>query len=136
MPKFGRRSLSQLNSCHPKLIELFREVVKGFDCSVLKGHRNKEEQDECFRIGSSEKEWPNSEHNRLPSKGVDVAPYYKEKPHIRWKDRERFYFFAGYVKGIAASMGIKIRFGCDWDGDTEVHDQTLFDLPHYEIVED
>lgn len=131
MNKFSKRSKEELSTCHPKLSKLFYKVVEGFDCSVLQGHRNKEAQDEAFRTGNSDKEWPDSTHNKIPSEGVDVAPY-----PINWDDRERFYFFAGYVKGIAASMGIKIRGGWDWDGDTDLHDQTLYDLPHYEIILD
>jgi peptidoglycan L-alanyl-D-glutamate endopeptidase CwlK len=36
--------------------------------------------------------------------------------------------------GIAAKMGIKIRWGGDWDRDEELHDQTFFDLPHFELI--
>ena len=71
-----------------------------------------------------------SKHNSFPSLAVDVAPY-----PINWSDKERFYFFAGYVKATADQMKIKIRWGGDWDGDTKVRDQTFMDLPHYELIE-
>ena len=61
---------------------------------------------------------------------VDVCPY-----PIDWNNKERFYHFAGYVKGIADSMGIKIRWGGDWDGDTVFDDQSFHDLPHFELLE-
>lgn len=130
MPKFGTRSKKHLATCHPSLQKLFETVVVYFDCSVLCGYRGKEEQDEAYRQGRSTKKYPLSRHNKQPSKAVDVVPY-----PIDWNDKERFYFFAGFVKGIATLMGIDIRWGGDWDSDTEVHDQTFFDLPHFELKE-
>jgi len=66
----------------------------------------------------------------LPSLAVDVAPY-----PIDWNDRERFCYFAGYVKGIAKSLGTELRWGGDWDRDTQVKDNNFDDLPHFELVE-
>jgi peptidoglycan L-alanyl-D-glutamate endopeptidase CwlK len=129
MPTFSTKSLKELESCHDNLQLLFREVVKHFDCTVLEGHRGKEAQDEAVRKGTSHVRWPNGKHNSEPSMAVDVAPY-----PIDWKDRERFYYFAGFVKGVAARMGIAVRWGGDWDSDTQVKDQTFHDLPHFELV--
>ena len=41
--------------------------------------------------------------------------------------------FAGYVKGVAASLGIEIRIGADWNGNFTAKDQSFHDLPHFEI---
>ena len=128
MPKFGRQSQSRLDTCHKDLQLLFNEVVKGFDCSVLCGERTRDEQDKAYHEGRSKLKYPQSKHNTSPSIAVDVAPY-----PIDWDDKERFYFFAGYVKGIASQLGIKIRWGGDWDNDTQVHDQSFMDLPHFEL---
>ena len=68
----------------------------------------------------------NSKH--LTGKAVDVAPY-----PIDWNDRERFTYFAGYVMGIAAKMGIKLRWGGDWDRDHNLKENSFDDLPHFEI---
>jgi len=130
MPKFGKRSLDNLNTCHPDLQRLFNEVIKYYDCSVLCGHRTKEEQDAAYHDGRSKVKWPNGKHNSMPSKAVDVAPY-----PIVWDDHRRFYMFVGIVRGIAAMMGIKIRCGADWDGDMEVKDQNFHDLPHFELLD-
>jgi len=130
MPKFGKRSLDNLNTCHPDLQRLFNEVIKYYDCSVLCGHRTKEEQDAAYHDGRSKVQWPNGKHNSMPSKAVDVAPY-----PVDWSDTRRFYMFVGIVRGIAAMMGIKIRVGADWDGDMEVKDQNFHDLPHVELMD-
>ena len=134
MPSFGSKSKEELYTCDPRLVEVFEEVVKYFDCSVLEGRRNKEKQDEYYRIGRSKVQWPDSKHNcEEPelSKAADVAPY-----PIDWNDLDRFRYFAGFVVGIAATRGITLRWGGDWDRDTDLKDQNFNDLPHFELVED
>ena len=61
---------------------------------------------------------------------VDVVAY-----PIDWNDRERQTLFAGYVLGLAKSMGITLRWGGDWDRDTDVQDNKFDDLMHFELVE-
>lgn len=129
MPKFGDKSKAELATAHPDLQRLFNEVIKTFDCVVLEGHRGEAAQEEAVRTGKSKIHWPNGNHNKLPSRAVDVAPY-----PVNWKDTQRFYYFAGYVKGIASTLGLKIRWGGDWDSDTDLHDQTFYDLPHFELL--
>ena len=130
MPKFSKKSLSKLETCDKRLQDLFLRVVKKFDCTILEGHRSKDRQNKLFDEGKSKLKYPKGKHNSLPSKAVDVAPY-----PIDWNDRERFTYFAGYVLGIAYQMGLKIRWGGDWDMDTKVKDNNFDDLPHFEIKE-
>ena len=130
MPKFSGKSISKLNSCDERLQRVFKEVIKHWDCTILEGIRTKETQDEYFRTGKSKLQFPNSKHNSSPSKAIDVAPC-----PIVWEDTSRFYAFAGFVIGIATSMGITLRWGGDWDSDRNFKDQTFNDLPHFEIKE-
>ena len=135
MPRFSRRSLEKLESCEDAIQRLFSEFIKEFDCTILCGHRTASEQARVFTEGHSKCEWPDSKHNSFPSPAVDVAPYYIEKPHIRW-DRPalyRWYYFGGRVVELARSMNIPIRWGGDWDRDTYVRDQRFNDLPHFEL---
>ena len=53
MARFSTRSKSRLNTCDKKLIELFEEVVKGFDCTIIEGHRGQKKQDEAYNKGNS-----------------------------------------------------------------------------------
>ena len=128
MPRFGSRSRKNLATCHEDLQELFNEVIKFFDCTVIQGHRGKEEQNKYFDEGKSKVKYPNGRHNANPSNAVDVVPY-----PIDWKDTDRMYYFAGFVKGIAYKMGIPIRWGGDWNDNTEVKDTNFKDLPHFEL---
>ena len=70
-----------------------------------------------------------SNHNYKPSRAVDFSPY-----PVRW-ERERFIAAAYFAKGIASQMGIKVRLGCDWNGDL-VFSESFFDGPHLELVVD
>jgi hypothetical protein len=130
MPAFGKKSTEKLATCDQRLQDVLNEVVKHFDCSILCGHRGKEEQNEAYHSGRSKLKFPKSKHNGTPSKAVDVAPY-----PIDWNDINRFHYFAGFVVGIAASKGITLRYGGDWDRDTQLKDNNFNDLPHFEIVE-
>lgn len=123
MPIFGPTSSERLNSVHPDLQKVFREVVKHFDCTIIEGVRSPERQQQLVAEGKSKT--LNSRH--LTGDAVDVVPF-----PIDWEDRERFHFFAGFVLGTAKSLGIALRWGGDWDQDTEVDDNSFDDLPHFE----
>lgn len=134
MPEFSTVSMERLNTCHPDLVRLFMEVVKWYDCHVLHlgGHRNQDQQNSLYPTYSKVK-WPNSKHNRWPSQAVDCAPWFPTEPHVRWDDKDSFYHFAGFVRGTAMQMGIKVRWGGDWDRDFDLKDQTFYDLAHFEL---
>ena len=128
MPRFGKSSRRNLSTCDKRLQDLFNEVVKHFDCSVLVGFRDRNGQNPAYESGHSKVKWPNGKHNKKPSDAVDVAPY-----PIDWEDRERFIYFGGFVMGIAFSMGIPLRWGGDWDSDTQLSNNKFDDLVHFEI---
>lgn len=126
MPSFSDRSKSNLGTCHPDLIRLFDVVVQNYDCTVIEGHRTLDRQAELFRTGHTKLK--NGKHNALPSLAVDVVPY-----PVDWSDRNKFYHFGGYVLACAIHLGIKIRWGGDWNSNLDLKDQSFFDLPHFEL---
>ena len=130
MPSFSEKSLSKLATCDVRLQRVFEAVVREFDCTILEGHRDKERQNRMVEEGKSQVRWPDGKHNTVPSSAVDVTPY-----PVVWDDRERQTLFAGFVLAIAKAMDIDLRWGGDWDRDTEVRDNTFDDLVHFEIVE-
>ena len=128
MPKFGKRSMSKLETCHEDLQQVFYQVIKHFDCSILEGNRGEELQNKYFDEGKSKVKFPKGRHNANPSKAVDVVPW-----PVDWDDTDRMYYFAGFVKGIASMLDIPIRWGGDWNDNTEVKDTGFKDLPHFEL---
>lgn len=134
MYNFSKRSKRKLESAHPDLQHLFNEVIKVIDCTVIFGHRTEAEQESMFDQGYTSLHYPKSNHNKNPSLAVDVVPYYaNHDPHIDWKDTDKFYYFAGIVKGIAFQLDIKITWGNDWDNDNDFKDTKWVDMPHYEL---
>ena len=129
MPKYSNRSKEKLASCHADLQKLFNEVIKNYDCTIIEGFRSNEYQEELYCQGKSKLKAGKSKHNQNPSLAIDVAPY-----PINWNNRIGFYHFVGYVKATADQLNIKIRCGADWDNDNDLHDQTFFDLPHFELI--
>ena len=129
MPKFSNKSNGRLSSCHEDLQRVFNEVIKHVDCSILEGYRNEANQNKYYKQGTTKVKFPNGRHNSKPSRAVDVTPY-----PVDWADRERQTLFAGFVIGVARQMGIKLRWGGDWDMDFKVQDNRFDDFPHFEIV--
>lgn len=129
MPSFSQRSKDKLATCHPLLQDLFNEIIKTIDCTILDGHRGRAEQNRLHKLKRSRVKYPDSKHNADPSNAVDVAPY-----PIDWTNIHRFYMFVGYVRAKADQLNIPIRCGADWDSDWLTGDQTFDDLPHFELI--
>lgn len=131
---FGARSRARLETCHYDLQRVARTAIEYRDFSILEGFRDEETQNRYFREGRSQIQWPNGKHNRKPSRAFDILPYpFKEED---WDDRELWIGFSHFIIGVAAGLGIKLRWGGDWDRDWDLRDNRFNDWPHFELVED
>jgi len=133
MPRFSDASKANLLTCHCGLQHLFNEVIKHYDCSVIDGHRGEADQNSYYLQKKSQLQYPESKHNKTPSRAVDVAPY-----PIEWHKTDGVYtkemiFFGGYVMGTAERMGINVRWGGDWNVNMQVGDNKFDDLAHFEL---
>ena len=132
MPRFGKRSKERLKGVDAKLQNVMNEVVKYFDITIIEGLRSQERQNELVAQGKSKTKFG----KHVEGKAVDIAPY-----PIDWKARDDFHYLGGFVLGMAASMGIKIRWGGDWNasslfkGQRTTKDNNFDDLVHFEILE-
>ena len=124
MPRFGRRSRDRLKGVNAKLVNVLNELIKIMDVTIIEGVRSKERQAELLEKGATKVKY--SRH--MEGKAVDLAPY-----PIDWNDRERFHYMGGMVRGIGQQLGVKIRWGGDWDSDGEIKDNKFDDLVHVEI---
>ncbi len=130
MPHFGTASRLRLTTCHPDIRAVMNQAIKFIDFSVTAGQRGEEAQNAAYAAGNSQVPWPESTHNTEPlSEGIDVAPY-----PIAWDDRERFTLMAGIILTCGWMMDIDLRWGGDWNRETEVKDNKFDDLGHFEIV--
>lgn len=148
-----------LATCTPGLQRWAHELIKYVDFSVVCGHRDKAAQDAAVAAGNSKLKWPSGNHNSLPSRAIDIIPYVEELGPVARrmvgtdqqvaslaaaykvsKARATAIFCAHYAvlygAGLvcAEKVGIKIRWGGNWDRDQNLYDNVgkLEDLPHFE----
>ena len=123
---YGKTSSDRLATCHPDLQRLCNELIKHRDVTIVCGQRGEQEQNRAFAMERSCVQYPDSKHNKTPSMAVDMAIYHKGSPHIQWDNHEEFLEFSGFVKGVAATLGLVVVWGGDW--------HSFKDLPHWELV--
>lgn len=151
MSEFGRSSRAKLNTCHPELQRVADVVIQEMDHTIIYGWRSEQIQMALYKAGKSTKAF-GSKHNHvlairknlvaasgdpwtsamLPgvkqSNAIDVAPW-----PIDWKNINRFRLLAGLYLGVAVALGIKLRWGGDWDRDfSELDEKGLRDFGHLE----
>lgn len=153
MNQYSKTSRDKLLLAHPDIQKIFDEAIKLCDCTVIYTTRSKDEQFELYKKGRSfvNGKWIvtdkgrvvtnidgvniTGKHNKVPSEAIDVIPY-----PIDWNDTDRIRYFAGIVMGISLRMKEEglishdLIWGGDWDRDTDLKDQTLNDLVHFELV--
>lgn len=116
----GKASYRRLATCHSDLQRLIIAAAEDAEIVVVSAHRNKEEQDDCNRRGTSKLVFPKSKHNRMPSEAVDVARH-----PIDWDDLTSFGQLAAHILRVAEKLGIAVTWGGSW---------RTPDLPHIELV--
>ena len=132
MPKLGKTSKKRLEGVNPDLIKVLYLVVQYFDIMVIEGLRSQERQDLLVKEGKSKTKFG----KHVLGKAVDIAPY-----PLDWEARDDFHYLGGFMLGIAASMGIKIRWGGDWnasslfEGKRTTKDNRFDDLVHFELLD-
>ena len=148
MFKYSKRSLDILATCHTDIRFLMHQVIslQIMDVQIISGLRTREQQATKVNAGFSKtldsmhvkrdfcvrnSDLVTCDHKECQlSLAVDIAPY-----PIDWKDHRRFDYLAGIVVGEAAKWNIGIRWGGDWDGDSDLSDQRFNDLGHFELLE-
>lgn len=118
----------------PRLVKVCELAILHFDFTVIEGHRDKEAQNKAYATGKSKLPWPLGNHNKNPSKAADLAPYPQD-----WREGElphaRFAVLAGVMFVCADIVGVKIRWGADWNRNRDPRDETFLDWGHFEIDE-
>ncbi len=121
MPTFSERSIRNLRTCDARLQEVLWEAIDDYDFSVVQGHRGREDQNRAYDEGFSKLQWPNSAHNKDPSRAVDIIPY-----PSGYEDINEFNRMATYIFAAANKVGVKIIWGGHW--------KNFKDYPHFEMV--
>ncbi len=129
----GHRSCSHLITCDQRLVTIIQTAIKitPIDFTIIEGFRSDADQLKAFEQGRSHIDGISKKgmHNYRPSLAFDAAPY-----PINWNNKARFYMLAGVILAVASTLHIPLRWGGDWNMNGIFTDQTLHDLPHFELV--
>lgn len=138
--KFSKTSLNNLTKVHPLLVAVVVSALNksSVDFKVIEGVRTKERQAELYAQGRTKAgqvvTWTmNSRHFINESTGFGHAVDLLPAPYD-WKDLANFDAVAKAMFAAADELGVKIRWGRDWDGDGIVGEKGETDSPHFELV--
>ncbi|MDY4010169.1 MAG: M15 family metallopeptidase [Fusobacterium gastrosuis] len=133
MPKFSKRSLEILKTCHPDLQKIALRAIKRIDFKIIEGHRTTEQQKQKIKQGFSKT--MKSKHCFYPSLAFDFVPYpFKQED---WEDYERFNKVGEILLECANELRIKARRGADWNMNGSTKDEVIrgtYDGPHFELM--
>lgn len=133
MFKLGKRSEERLVGVNPSLVAVVRRAIElsAVDFTVLEGKRTLARQQELFDQGRKTPgkivTWTmKSKH--LDGNAVDLVPF-----PVDWEDTQKFDAIAKAMFAAAAELGVKLRWGADWDSDGKPREKGEYDSPHFEV---
>jgi len=135
----GPSSLGMLKGVHPNMIRVVKRAIEltEQDFKVLCGVRTLADQKDLYAKGRTKPgpkvTWTlNSRH--LPAAdgfghAVDLVPY-----PVDWNTLSKFDAMAKAMFAAAKELGIKIRWGADWNRDGKPREKGESDSPHFELA--
>ena len=134
MASFGRASEAKLKMAHPDIQLVMRKAIKVIDFTIVQTVRTSAEHARYLILGKTTVAYEDSKHSLKPPEGIDIAPWFIVKPHVRWEDSGTFIYTAGIIMGVGYELGIPLRWGGNWDRDEEIlTDQNFDDVGHFEL---
>ncbi|MBS9781097.1 MAG: M15 family metallopeptidase [Gammaproteobacteria bacterium] len=126
----SKRSKKSLKGVNPKLVAVVKRAIEitEQDFTVIEGLRNPKRQKWLKRNGYS---WTlKSKH--LRGLAIDVVPY-----PIDWNDVKKFETIKTAMFTAADELGVKIRWGGDWNCNGDYRDEIrrgVYDGGHFELL--
>lgn len=140
MFKLGERSKSRLAGVQTPLRRVVERAIElsTADFTVIEGLRSLERQQALYAQGRTTPgkvvTWTmNSRH--LEGAAVDLAPV-DSSGRILWEDIPAFDQVAEAMFAAADELGVRIRWGADWDQDGKPRERGEGDSPHFELTYD
>lgn len=138
--RLGIKSQMRLAGVHPRLITVVERAIMltRQDFMVLEGVRTPERQKQLYAQGRTAPgdivTWTlNSNHFIHPETGyghaVDLVPY-----PVDWETPAKFDAIALAMFQAASELGVKLRWGADWDRDGRPREKGESDSPHFELA--
>ena len=141
--KLSTKSLKKLEGVHPDLVAVVKRAIEitKQDFTVTAGVRTEEEQAALYAQGRTKPgpkvTWTMNSKHRVQNSGygeaVDIPAY-----PVNWagtkENLARFDAVATAMFTAARELGVKIRWGADWDGDGKPRERGESDSPHFELA--
>lgn len=129
------RSEKNLVGVDEQLAKVVRAVADKYDILVIEGVRTKERQADLYSQGRTKPgkiiTWT-MQSKHLDGKAVDVVML--KNGTIDWNDSKSFEELGKIMVDTAKQLGVKLRWGYDWDGDGVLKEKGETDGPHFELV--
>jgi peptidoglycan L-alanyl-D-glutamate endopeptidase CwlK len=140
MYTLSNRSLNNLTSVHPDLVAVVKRAIQitKQDFVVIEGVRTQARQDELWAQGRTKPgpivTWTRdaSSHGLGPDgfgRAVDICPF-----PVDWNDLSKFDAIALAMFSAANELGVRIRWGADWNMNGTPRERGESDSPHFELV--
>ncbi|KEY56945.1 M15 family metallopeptidase [Serratia sp. DD3] len=125
----GKVSETNLRGVRPELVAVVRRAIEltSVDFRVIEGVRSEERQRQLVRNGASQT--LNSRH--ITGHAVDCAPLVNSA--IPWNDQSKFKAVSDAMFQAAKELGVRIRWGGDWNENGRSNDEKFYDGPHFEL---
>lgn len=147
----SQRSLNNLDGVDERLVKIVKRAIQitEQDFVVIEGVRSREQcminygkgrtVAQCSAHGiPAHYAQPNMSkvtwlRNPFASKhtvgrAVDICPY-----PVDWNDTKKFDAIAKAMLQAGKELGVKVRWGADWDNDGNYREKGEYDSPHFEI---
>ena len=129
------RSEKNLVGVDEDLAKVVHKVAESHDILVIEGLRTKERQADLYAQGRTKPgkiiTWTlNSKH--IDGKAVDVVML--KNGTIDWNDSKSFVELGQIMIDTAKQLGVKLRWGYDWDSDGILKEKGESDGPHFELI--
>ena len=134
----SKKSMDKLKGVHPDMVKVVERAIQltKQDFMVLEGVRTPERQKELFAQGRTKPgpkvTWTLTSNHFKQKDGyghaVDLVPF-----PVDWNDLKKFDAMSQAMFAAAKELGIKIRWGADWDSDGKPREKGESDSPHWEL---
>lgn len=137
--KFGTRSELRLRGVKDPLVRVARLALSKSetDLTITEGMRSRARHAELYAKGRTTPgpavTWVLVSKHCLGD-ALDIAPL-KPDGSIDWDNKAAFKEMARLMFEAASELGVKIRWGCDWDMDGIPYEKGEYDGPHFELVD-
>ena len=124
----SQKSLDKLHGVSYDLVQVVKRAIEltDIDFGISEGVRSLERQKELFAAKKS----MTMKSRHLTGDAVDLYAYVDGA--VSWKPRY-YDYINDAMQEAALELGIRIRWGGDWDGDGDKTDQSFNDLCHWEL---